>query len=176
MAPIQEFRKQVPKNYLEARFELQMLESDLVGRDPRQAQEPQKLLTDAKRAFDHEDYTECLRLSLRGRRLFSPTNMQSISISPGTSVEVPPDQPVPSAQRSSAPPPEPQARVEPATGEVKPTKVACKRCGKDNPSGNRFCRGCGSPLSEPKCPRCQRSVAPDDTFCGSCGAPLSATG
>jgi hypothetical protein len=175
VAPIQEYRKNVPKNYLEARFELQMLESDIKGRDPKQvSDEITRIFGDAKRAFDREDYTECLRLALRGRRLLGSANMQTISVSPGTTMETP-QEPLPVARRSSGPPPEADVKVEATTGEVKPTSVACRRCGKENPAENRFCRGCGLPLAGPKCPRCLKEVAPEDTYCGSCGSPLNAT-
>jgi hypothetical protein len=176
VAPMQGYRKTVPKNYLEARFELQMLDSDIKGRDPKQVtNEVSRILSDAQRAFDREDYTESLRLAIRGRRILGATNMQTIAVSQGTTTDTPPTEPSPVAQRSSAPPAEPDVSVETSTGEVKSTTVVCSRCRKQNPAGNRFCRGCGLPLAAPKCPRCLRDASPDDAFCGSCGSPLNAT-
>jgi hypothetical protein len=42
-----------------------------------------------------------------------------------------------------------------------------------NPTGNRFCGGCGAPL-ERRCPACKHTNPPDHRFCGSCGAVLGA--
>jgi len=176
VAPMQEYRKTVPKNFLEARFELQMLDADVKGRDPKDVSaEASRILADSQRAFDREDYTECLRLAIRGRRILGAANMQTIAVSPGTTTDTPPEEPTPTDRRSSAPPPEPVVKVEASTGELKPANVPCHRCGKVNPAGNKFCRGCGLPLAPPKCPRCLRDVSPDDAFCGSCGSPLNAT-
>ena len=50
----------------------------------------------------------------------------------------------------------------------------CDACGHDNPSGNRFCGGCGAALTR-VCPACDHANPPDHRFCGSCGAALQAT-
>lgn len=176
VAPMQEFRKSVGKNYLESRFELEMLGSDLKSGEGPNTDEAQKLLTAAQKAHDREDYTECLRLALRGRRVLGPAGLQTVALSPATVVESPPTEPLPSAKRSSAPSRGSRVTVAEDTGEATSTVVKCPRCGKDNPSQNRFCRGCGLTLNEAKCPRCQVKVSLEDTFCGGCGAPLSAMG
>jgi membrane protease subunit (stomatin/prohibitin family) len=54
------------------------------------------------------------------------------------------------------------------------TAVRCLACGFENPSGGRFCAGCGQMLqSEAKpCPHCKASNPPGARFCNSCGNPL----
>ncbi len=49
--------------------------------------------------------------------------------------------------------------------------MSCTTCGHDNPSGDRFCGGCGAPL-ERACATCQHENPPGHRFCGGCGAAL----
>lgn len=49
--------------------------------------------------------------------------------------------------------------------------MLCERCGGDNPAGNRFCHGCGSPLPV-TCTACSHLSPPGSAFCGACGSPL----
>jgi adenylate cyclase len=49
----------------------------------------------------------------------------------------------------------------------------CAACGHTNPESNRFCGGCGAPLSK-TCPSCAHANPPDHRFCGGCGAALEA--
>ncbi len=176
LPPMQEFRKKVERNLLESRFERQMLENDLKTAEGKSAEEARRLLAQADKAFQREDYTESLRLAMRGRRLLGSPDGSRIAISPGTTVDAPPEQPSPSALRSSAPSPGPEVAAQTGTGRVAASTVKCPRCGKDNPTTNRFCRACGQTIAEAKCPRCQKTVDPEDTFCGSCGTPLGANG
>jgi len=49
--------------------------------------------------------------------------------------------------------------------------VSCPGCGQENPTGNRFCGGCGVALAR-TCPACAEANPPDHRFCGACGAAL----
>jgi len=51
--------------------------------------------------------------------------------------------------------------------------MRCAPCGFDNPTGVRFCGGCGAPLPR-SCPSCGKASPPEFRFCGECGAPLEA--
>ena len=167
-----------PKDYMEARFMLSSLRNDLEQVPPERMKDP--ALKEARDwaqksqvAFDRKDYTESLRLAMRGRRRMGGTGISTISVGAGTVVESPPEEISPSAQRSSAPPMATQVAALPGTAPTSPPgKVACGRCGRVNTPGDRFCRGCGAPLAPPKCPRCQRPVEADDKFCHACGSPL----
>ncbi|HEX5103898.1 MAG TPA: zinc ribbon domain-containing protein, partial [Pirellulaceae bacterium] len=57
----------------------------------------------------------------------------------------------------------------PATGAA--ATVACRQCQRQNPTGRRFCSGCGKPLWE-QCPQCCAECAADEQFCGHCGADI----
>lgn len=54
----------------------------------------------------------------------------------------------------------------------------CDICSKEALSGDKFCRSCGSQLSEEEVYGCEcgAEVRKDDKFCHGCGAPFSATG
>jgi len=49
----------------------------------------------------------------------------------------------------------------------------CSQCGVENPTGQRFCGQCGSPLAV-ECPACGAQNAPGNKFCGSCGTAFVA--
>jgi class 3 adenylate cyclase/tetratricopeptide (TPR) repeat protein len=50
--------------------------------------------------------------------------------------------------------------------------VSCSQCGHDNPSGAKFCSGCGGRL-EAVCPECGHSNLPGSRFCNECGKPVA---
>jgi len=50
--------------------------------------------------------------------------------------------------------------------------MRCASCEHDNPTGNRFCGGCGAALAR-RCPACEHPNPPDHHFCGECGAALT---
>src|SRR5262245_31479381 len=50
--------------------------------------------------------------------------------------------------------------------------MQCANCQTDNPSENRFCEQCGTPL-EVHCPQCGATVRPGTRFCGACGQRLA---
>ena len=49
--------------------------------------------------------------------------------------------------------------------------TVCASCGAENPTGQKFCGQCGSPLSV-LCPSCGSPSAPGQRFCGECGTAL----
>lgn len=50
--------------------------------------------------------------------------------------------------------------------------MRCSSCGSENPSGFKFCGGCGAPLAA-VCPSCGAAVPPGMKFCGECGHALT---
>ncbi len=174
---LERFKRRMPKNYLEARFVLRSLQDELKAASASRPGRPEVREAEgwarrSEAAFDAKDYSESLRLALRGRRRLSPAEAGTIAVSAGTLVDTPPAQPSPSVGRSSAPL---AGRSGPSPGPSGEgiSVVRCLRCGRENPATNRFCRGCGVALSAPRCPRCNAEVTPQDGFCGSCGSPLS---
>jgi len=171
-------RKTIPKNMLEARFQLRRLGEDLQRFEAQgQSQKPefreaQRWQAQAQAAFDRKEYTEALRLGLRGRRRLVPEEVETIALTPGTVVESPPTEPVLTAQRSSGPPLEPEVEVDPYRGPQN-ARSPCPRCGRENRPMDRFCRGCGVSLAPMRCPRCKAELEPNDRFCASCGSPVA---
>jgi class 3 adenylate cyclase/tetratricopeptide (TPR) repeat protein len=51
--------------------------------------------------------------------------------------------------------------------------MLCEQCGEHNSTANRFCQGCGVPLSL-TCLTCRHINPPGSAFCGACGAALEA--
>ena len=49
--------------------------------------------------------------------------------------------------------------------------IGCSTCGAENPSGQKFCGECGSPLVR-DCPSCGAANPPGQKFCGECGSQL----
>ncbi len=49
--------------------------------------------------------------------------------------------------------------------------MSCPRCATENPTGAKFCRGCGVRL-DVLCPACKHSNLPGSRFCNDCGHPL----
>jgi class 3 adenylate cyclase len=52
-------------------------------------------------------------------------------------------------------------------------EVNCTKCGEANAPTQRFCGGCGAPLSA-ACPSCGAENPPGFRFCGTCGSALGA--
>jgi class 3 adenylate cyclase len=51
--------------------------------------------------------------------------------------------------------------------------MRCSKCGRDNPSGKRFCGDCGAALTD-RCRKCGAENPPSQRFCGDCGTALFA--
>lgn len=54
-------------------------------------------------------------------------------------------------------------------------EVVCSECGVINSLGDKFCSGCGEPLTKPKanvCAECGLDYQKGDKFCSGCGATL----
>jgi class 3 adenylate cyclase/tetratricopeptide (TPR) repeat protein len=49
--------------------------------------------------------------------------------------------------------------------------VSCASCGHENPTGARFCNGCGAAIA-PRCASCKAENPAGARFCNGCGAPL----
>jgi len=154
-----------PKNRMEAHFQMTLLVEELSkaapgsGASASQA-EAEGLRADAQAAYGRGDYTEALRLALKGRRRLG-ARLETLPLG-----------------KTSVPPA--ADAIEGSGGEPEPSPPAggtgtspCARCGRPVRSDDRFCRSCGAPMTSTKCPRCQGDVTAQDTFCGRCGSPLT---
>src|SRR5579871_1792661 len=151
-----------PKNRMEAHFQMTLLVEQLAspaGAGPRPTgwAEAEQLRVGAQAAYARADYTEALRLALRGRRqLGAKLETLPAGRAGGAGSD---------AEPSGAPASAPAAAV-PATGR-------CAHCGRPLRAEDKFCRGCGASAVAVRCPRCQAPVEANDTFCGRCGSPLA---
>ncbi len=53
--------------------------------------------------------------------------------------------------------------------------MRCPACGRESPSGSRFCLECGTALP-PRCPQCDAEIPSGAKFCNQCGVHLAAFG
>src|SRR5262245_49394335 len=68
----------------------------------------------------------------------------------------------------------PRKEASAAAVATAPDVVICRTCQRENPSGRRFCGGCGQELWE-KCARCGAECTAEERFCGVCGADVQQT-
>jgi Double zinc ribbon len=149
--------RRLPPNKAESRFQITLLTDDLqaassAGGNPDATKEARTLLGDAQAAFDKGQYTEALRLSLKGRRK-AGARIDSLPPSPGA---------VPMATEGDESP-----QLSPASGPAN-----CSSCGQPLRANDQFCRGCGAPRKAARCGQCGQPLAGADRFCGACGAPI----
>lgn len=149
----------LPPNKAESRFQLTLLNEEL-AKAPSSAPagvdvaEARRLAAASQAAFDKGEFTESLRLGLKGRRVLGG-RVEGFPASRGTQVEAP-----------TVPEPPLGPADEAASAEH------CRHCGTPLRDSDKFCRGCGASKDAPRCPSCGEDLAPEDRFCGSCGAPI----
>ncbi|HEV2166836.1 MAG TPA: zinc ribbon domain-containing protein [Thermoplasmata archaeon] len=173
-------RAAIPKNRMEARFQLTLLTDELVEavrtqpNDGRVA-EANRLAAEAKALEERSEYTDALRLALRARRALGG---KVETLPPGTLGL--PSVPAPRGSGrvgdSEGPP-----RSDAATGPAPPGPSSnptsahgfgeCPSCHRPVRPGDAFCRSCGTAVLPAKCPRCGATLEPDDRFCPRCGSP-----
>ncbi len=154
-----------PKNQLEARFEQNLLAEEIVRRRAERAKDPvvraaERLGRDSQAAYDGNEYTEALRLALKGRRTLG-VKIEGLPARGGGRIET---------QGTSE---GSNGRVGgPATPRPEPEFGAkCPQCGRIGAAPDRFCRDCGTTLAPAVCGRCSQPLLAGDRFCGTCGAP-----
>jgi hypothetical protein len=145
------------KNHAESHFQLRLLTEELgregTGRagDPALA-EAREGAKDAQAAYDRGDYTEALRLALRGRRKL------------GASIETV----APPTHRIAPTPP----AVVPAAESSAAGTIPCASCGRPLKGSDKFCRACGTSRTPTACPLCATPFEAGDQFCPGCGAAV----
>ena len=146
----------LPPNKAESRFQLTLLREDL-GRSPSggtpssDVDEARALADQSQSAFDRGDYTESLRLGLKGRRRLGG-RLDTLAPSLATVVEAP--GPVS------------------GSGDAPSSEEHCGTCGQPLRSNDKFCRGCGASKEAAHCAACGEPLSSNDRFCGVCGAPI----
>lgn len=160
-------RPSIPKNRMESQFEIRLLGEELDALPPRRAQDPTgisaaALRREASAAFDKGDYTEALRLALRGRRALG-----------GTFETLPPpgavtNRPLPRTTNGGGAAPDLTETAESVAGGER-----CPECGYPALPGDAFCRGCGRPHAALTCPTCGTPRGGDEPYCGGCGSRFS---
>jgi RNA polymerase subunit RPABC4/transcription elongation factor Spt4 len=146
------------KNRAESHFQIGLLDEELsvaggTRPDDDAVREAQASRSDAQAAYDRGDYTEAMRLALRGRRKLGAR----IETLPPPNTRIPP-----------TPPPVAPSQLGGPSGTV-----PCVQCGRPLKSADRFCRACGTPKAPTACPSCGTAVDEGDRFCPACGATMA---
>ncbi len=144
-------KNRLPKNKAESHFQLRLLDEEIAGGGPpgtapATLEGVRGIASEARVSYDHGDFTEALRLGLKGRRTL------------GARLETLP-------APSSTPSTEGPAVLAGTAGEV------CRQCGQPMRSRDKFCRGCGAAAGAGRCARCGEALEGSDQFCGRCGTP-----
>jgi hypothetical protein len=156
-------RPAIPKNRMEAHFQLSLLRDELeVAQRDRPAAsgvvEASRLATEAHSAEGREEYTDALRIALKARRALGG----KIETLPPPRVAAPTSLAATSGGTQS-----------PRGGPIPDAVETCPKCGRATRREDAFCRACGAPRAPMKCPRCGQPLEANDQFCGRCGSPVS---
>jgi hypothetical protein len=154
----------LPKNRAEAHFQMTLLVEEIARARTTPgseglARDADQIRAEAQAAYGRADFTEALRLALRGRRRVGG-RLETLPPSRSTQPE--------SAGPAGGAPAGPSGEEAAAA-----TTAHCPRCGKGIRASDKFCRGCGASLKASQCPRCGQPLQPDDVFCAGCGAPAA---
>jgi double zinc ribbon protein len=150
-----------PKNKMEAHFQLSVCKDELdhsrAGQSEAQSfRDAEKLYANGQTAYDREDYTEALRLALKGRRTLG-TRVEALPVTATSSSTV-------SSARTAAARAAGPVSDEPTFGQK------CANCGRIAGPADQFCRECGAPMAPVLCTNCGTPLLAGDRFCGKCGA------
>jgi hypothetical protein len=152
---------QLPRGRVEAQFQMHLLASELDAAKARRPTDPATLAgvdfqDKARTAFDAGQYTDALRLALKGRRGLGG-HVETVAPTAATR-----------GTDAAAAANDVQAAAESAASATR-----CPNCGYPTTPSDVFCRGCGTPRTPTACPKCGTARTPTDTFCGRCGERFS---
>ncbi len=148
----------------ESQFEIRLLDSELETARAANPTAPATLAavdfrSQAQTAFDAGNYTEALRLALKGRRGLG-SRVETLALTPAAGTATSGD--LAGGPLDAA-----------STAERAASSSRCPHCGYPTTPDDAFCRGCGSSRAPTTCPRCEAPRAPADSFCGRCGERFS---
>lgn len=150
-------KKKMPKDYLPAKFEINVSESKIREADKsgKNTEQAKKYLAEAKAHFEAGRYTEALGAAVRSKK----------ALGVGEEDHIPPQE---KEKQVSQPAEEQVIEVTVESG-----KGICLNCGNPLKPGDKFCRKCGAKVQvEIYCTKCGTKAEPDDVFCGACGNKL----
>lgn len=142
----------LPRNKVESHFQITLLTEEIgrTGGAPTAgtaASEASALRDQAQAASDRGDFTEALRLAVKGRRRIGGR----LETLPATAATAAADH-----------------------AEERDDVLVCGGCGEKLRPSDRFCRYCGTLRGPARCPSCGAPADEDGKFCAKCGASLSA--
>jgi predicted RNA-binding Zn-ribbon protein involved in translation (DUF1610 family) len=153
---IKDFEKKLPPNYLQSKFEIGVVEEKIVKMEEGQLKEYAKLyMQRAKRAFDMGDYSEALRLAVKGNKIIDTGEIPKKSDEVEKIEETKP------------------VVVQPLIVEEGEEELHCPNCGAVVRPEDKYCWNCGAKLVWTyRCPNCGAEVTTEDKYCRNCGYKL----
>ena len=159
--PLRELEKELPENFLQSKFEIRVVERKIGEKEDGEIKEAAILyLSKAKNAFENKDYTEALRLAVKGNRILETGEIseENPQVSENTSLPKETKEVVPIVE---------------AEDEKEEKELHCPNCGAVVRAEDKFCWNCGAKLVYTyKCPNCGAEVSSEDKFCRNCGYKL----
>ncbi len=154
---VKDFVKKLPPNYLQSKFEIEVVEEKIEKYAEGQIKEAAKLyLMKAKDAFRAKNYTDALKFAIRSSRILDGGEV---------TVEREEEKKVPEVPRIS-----PLIEEE---EEEKEEELRCPRCGAIVRPEDKYCWNCGAKLIFIyTCPNCGAEVSSEDKYCRHCGYKL----
>ncbi len=181
----------LPDNYLESKFEMNLAEDLLEEKE--HGKEAEEYYSEAQRCFEKEDYSGALKYSVKCKKAIKGEDAGLIS---GQKID---------KKKKGGPPEEVKERFPSLVGEETRSKASsfegsaeekrggevaekvqvsegelsfsaekiCPECGFEGGEDDSYCPKCGVELvMENKCPECGEEVEKDDKFCRNCGKEL----
>ncbi|MFW6195920.1 MAG: zinc-ribbon domain-containing protein [Thermoplasmatota archaeon] len=164
----QERLQSLPENYLESKFELDIIREKIDG--AKENEDAQNYLKLAEKYFEEGSYTEALKYSVKCRKAIDGKESgllagQKIDKKEKIKKETPE---LTEIEEKSQ-----QSEDDTKTTESREQVLKCPSCGYTANSGDKFCSKCGTELEEISlCPNCDSKVSEDDNYCPQCGTKL----
>ncbi len=168
----------LPDNYLESKFELDIVREKID--DVQDNEDAQKYFKLAEKYFDEGSYTDALKYSVRCKKAIDGDRSGLIG---GQKIDKEDKEEVKEKANKEAPEEEIEEMEESSVDEgitEEETKkediehlLKCPSCGHTADPDDNFCSNCGTELEFIfECPNCGSEVDEEDNFCSKCGAEL----
>ncbi|MFW6072291.1 MAG: zinc-ribbon domain-containing protein [Thermoplasmatota archaeon] len=170
----QERLQSLPENYLESKFELDIIREKIDG--AKENEDAQNYLKLAERYFDEGSYTEALKYSVKCKKAIDGKESGLLA---GQKI----DKKEKGEEKEKIKKEKPelteieeksqQSEKDKKTTEGRKQVLKCPSCGYTGGLGDKFCSKCGTELEEISlCPNCDSEVREDDNYCPQCGTEL----
>jgi predicted RNA-binding Zn-ribbon protein involved in translation (DUF1610 family) len=163
---VKDFIRKLPENYMQSKFEINVVEGKIMKMEDGQVKEFAKLyLHKAKKAFDMGEYTEALKYAIKGNRIIDTREIPQVEVKKAPQAQIVEEKEL---ERKVVAP-----LVSEEDEEEEEEELRCPNCGAIVRSEDNYCWNCGAKLVFVyECPNCGAEVSSEDKFCRHCGYKL----